>query len=178
MITNTKAQNWRTPRPLFNRLNREYNFTIDLASQLGNALLPRYWTRAHNSLRRSWVGERGFWNPPFGAIRVWLEYALEQADRGAYSVGIVPQNTETHWYHDLAILADKHTFLGRVAYVPPPGVKASQPSFASMLVICGPTIKPSGYDFSRVRSASTGEYIDNTIAVAQARRLWQNKQAA
>lgn len=162
MITASKAQNWRTPLAVFLALHREYKFTIDCASSISNHLLPRYWTRAHNALRRSMHGERGFCNPPFGMLYEFLTWGYEHCQlRGEGSITfLVPGNYETAWFRDLATLGDKELYHRRVAYVAPPGVKVSQPSFASMLVHYGPDVVPSGINFSRMRDGVTGEVID------------------
>lgn len=163
MITNKKAQNWKTPRPLFNRLHAEYAFTVDAAASISNHLLPRYWTQAHDAFKQDWLCERSFWNPPFSSVARWLTHAIEQRDRGAFSVGLVMGSIETAWFHDLATRCDKHLFRRRVAYEAPPGIDKSTPSFPSILLVLDPekawieTI--DGVRFSAVRDGVTGEYV-------------------
>jgi phage N-6-adenine-methyltransferase len=163
MITNKRAQSWRTPSVPFACLMREYKFTIDLAASLSNHLLPRYYTAAHDSLSRSWRGERGYWNPPFSSVAQWLAYAIKQRDEnGVFSVGLVLGSIETAWFHDLAVNVEKHIFRRRVAYEPPRGVVKSTPSFPSILLIMNPD-RPTygnGLRFTRVRDGVSGEYID------------------
>lgn len=162
MITATKAQNWRTPFAVFLALHRKHRYTIDCAASISNHLLPRYWTRAHNALRRAMHGERGFCNPPFGMIEEFLTWGYEACQlRGEGHVTfLLPGNFETDWFRDLATLGDKELYHRRVAYVAPPGVKTSSPSFGSILVHYGPDVVPSGLGFSAMRHGRTGEVID------------------
>lgn len=158
MITKTKAQNWQTPRALFNTLNADYAFDVDCFASIRNHLLPVYWTAAHDAFARRLRGRAGFCNPPFGMLRRALEWGYAQRHE-SFTCFLVPANVETAWFHELAIMGDKHLFRGRVAYVPPPGVDVSQPSFASMLCMFGPYVKPSGLSFTRLRLGTTGEYV-------------------
>ncbi len=162
MITKTKAQSWRTPPAVFAGLHADYSFTVDGAASLGNALLPRFWTKAHagghGALGLSWRGERAFINPPFGMIRDFLDKALDEAGE-AFSCFVLPANVDTKWFHEVAVYADKHVFRGRVCYLPPPGVDVSTPSFPSMIAMFGPDVRASGLGFSRARSATTGALL-------------------
>lgn len=168
MITNKKHQAWRTPRALFERLDADYSFTIDGAASMSNHLLPRYMSRARSLLTARLPSERVFINPPFGLLFEFLSWARD-ARQETFSCMILPANVETDWFHDLAVEGDKHLFKRRVCYDPPPQsirlvdgfwirdpVKESQPSFASMLCMFGPGVKPSGLGFSAVRDAKTG----------------------
>jgi phage N-6-adenine-methyltransferase len=175
MITATKRQDWRTPARLFQTLQVDYAFDVDASASIQNHLLPDYWTKAHDALSMSLKGRRAFCNPPFGMISEFLTWGLDQRQDG-FSCFLIPANVETDWFHSLARHGQKHVFRRRVAYAPPPGswryvfddeigsmtwvrvpVKVSQPSFASMLCMFGPDIKPSGIAFTAVRDGVTGE---------------------
>ncbi len=87
-----RAQNWATPRTLFDPLNDEYGFTLDGASESGNGLLPRAST-ADEPI--AWDGERVFCNPPWSNIRPFVELAAT-AD---LAVLLVPARTNCRWFH-------------------------------------------------------------------------------
>lgn len=105
-----RRQNWTTPRSLFDPLHAEYQFTLDGASEPGNALLPK----ASSALAPvSWVGERVFCNPPWSNIRAFVELA-GTAD---LAVLLVPARTNTRWFHRaLELGATPRFFLGRIAF--------------------------------------------------------------
>lgn len=159
MITRTKNQAWRTPRPVFEALHRRYAFTIDAAASISNHLLPRYWTRAHNALSKSLKGERAFCNPPFGALPEFLAWGREATQHGGFVYFILPGNLETAWFHELALGAEKELYRRRIAYVPPPNVDVSAPSFFSIGAMFGDGVVPSGLGFARARDGVTGEVL-------------------
>lgn len=166
MITNTNNQSWQTPPEIFERLHAEYKFTVDGAASIRNHKLRKYWTKAHDALKRSWAGERVFYNPPFRLAGEFIRQAIHERDKhGVFSVGLVLGSIETSWFHDDAARAEKHLFRRRVCYVAPPGVESSQPSFGSFLVICDPEHPGRGIGrngeiiFTKVRDGVTGEYV-------------------
>jgi phage N-6-adenine-methyltransferase len=90
----------RTPRSLFAPLHARYDFTVDAASSVENALLPRFWTRAENGLHQRWLGERVWCNPPYSEIPEWVGKAFNEcigSDAGA--VMLLPADrTEQPWW--------------------------------------------------------------------------------
>lgn len=87
-----RSQRWATPPEFFEGLHEEYDFTLDGASEDGNALLPRAST-ADEPL--PWDGERVFCNPPWSSIPPFVELAAE-AD---LAVLLVPARTNCRWFH-------------------------------------------------------------------------------
>jgi phage N-6-adenine-methyltransferase len=103
-----RKQDWTTPRAMLDTLNAEYGFTLDGASDDGNALLPRSNTAA--DVLVSWVGERVFCNPPWSSIREFVERAAF-AD---LAVLLVPARVNARWFHRaLALGATVRFFEGR-----------------------------------------------------------------
>lgn len=176
MITRSKAQNWRTPPLVFAGLHRTRRYTRDCFASIANHLLPDYWTAAHNTLNQKLdAGEAGFNNPPFGLIIEALAWGHAQR-KDAYTDFLLPANIETEWFRKLAVLGDKHTFNRRVEYLPPlehityddlmdppdeprKRLTVSSPSFASILVMFGPDVRPSGLGFTAMRDGRTGEVL-------------------
>jgi phage N-6-adenine-methyltransferase len=95
-------QNWQTPRPLFKWLQSFISFTVDAAADATNALLPRFWTMQDDALTRSWAGEVVFFNPPFWDVKSWVKKAVEEAESGNPSVGLMPAAFETEWFRTYA----------------------------------------------------------------------------
>jgi phage N-6-adenine-methyltransferase len=127
---------WGTPSDLFAELHVKYSFTVDACALSWNTKLPRFWSPVEDGLVQSWAGERVWCNPPYGRglIEPWVEKALER--RAGVAVLLLPSRTDTAWFQALLGRPGVSiTFLPkRVRFVPPPGVKASSPTEASILV--------------------------------------------
>jgi phage N-6-adenine-methyltransferase len=151
-------QEWETPDPLFDTLHDEYGFTLDAAATCENAKLPVFFTEAHDGLRRSWAGHRVWCNPPFKRGGDWVAKAREeQRERGVFSALLVLASVETTWFHDVALTAQVWLFRGRIRFVPPPGVVASQNTQANILVVFDPRSSVRG--IVGTRCARTGEVL-------------------
>lgn len=90
---------WTTPRDLFDELDAEFNFDLDVASTDENALCERHYTEGDDGLAQQWSGS--VWcNPPYGReISKWMRKAAE-SNRGGVTVCLVPARTDTAWWHD------------------------------------------------------------------------------
>lgn len=130
-----QRDDWQTPKWLFRLLHEKYQFTIDAAASSQNTLMPRFWCEAEDGLAQSWAGERVFWNPPFSRKLSWAKKAAER--QAALSVGILPATLDQQWMHRYVLDAGAEVFVpkGRVSFVPPPGVIASTPRFATLIVV-------------------------------------------
>lgn len=54
MSSNTDE--WATPQELFNKLNNEFNFTLDPCSNEYNHKCDKYYTKEDNGLEKTWGG--------------------------------------------------------------------------------------------------------------------------
>lgn len=75
-----KVDDRRTPRSLFDPLNEEFEFTLDVAASAENALTDRYYDLEVNGLAQSWGGERVWCNPPYSDLRPWVEKAQREIE--------------------------------------------------------------------------------------------------
>lgn len=126
---------WATPPDLFQRLDREFGFTLDPCSTADNAKCARHYTKAENGLLQDWSNDVVFMNPPYGrAIGAWIAKAHEESKRGAIVVCLIPARTDTAYWHDHVMQADEVRLLrGRLRFG---GAKAAAP-FPSAIVIFG-----------------------------------------
>lgn len=92
-----------TPKEVFLAISDRWGpFTLDAAASSANAKCPRYFTREQDGLRQSWAGERVWCNPPYSQKPAWVAKAEAEAQRGAYSVLLLPNTvTEAPWFHRL-----------------------------------------------------------------------------
>lgn len=52
----SNSEEWGTPQELFNRLNKEFNFTLDICASKENAKCPKYYTKEEDALKKEWGG--------------------------------------------------------------------------------------------------------------------------
>jgi phage N-6-adenine-methyltransferase len=133
---------WSTPRDFFDKLHKEFNFTLDAAALRSSAVVPNYlgpdheygWRR--DALTVEWAGasEGGaVWlNPPYGReIGKFMRKANEEAKKGITVVCLVPARTDTKWWWDSVIMHEVRFVKGRLKFG---GQKNSAP-FPSALVV-------------------------------------------
>ena len=120
---------WATPKALFDLLDAEFGFTLDVCASAQNAKCERFFTRDDDGLLPTWGGV--VWmNPPFGhVIKLWMKKALMSAKAGATVVCLVPARTDTRWFHryamkatEIRVLDKRLRFDGAAAKAPFPAV--------------------------------------------------------
>lgn len=93
---------WSTPQDFYDKLNKEFHFTLDPCADDLNHKCAKYFTKAQDGLHQDWSGETVFCNPPYGrTISRWVEKAYNEVYRGECScvVLLVPARTDTRWFH-------------------------------------------------------------------------------
>ena len=139
----SKRSDWATPQDLFDKLNEEFNFDIDLCADATNAKCKRYYSIEDDALSKTWKGYC-WMNPPYGReISKWIQKAYHAAAKPTRSnplggdatvVCLLPSRTDTKWWHDYVMKADTVRFIkGRLKF---DGHKNSAP-FPSAIVIFG-----------------------------------------
>lgn len=108
---------WETPQALYDALNREFGFDVDVAADEYNHKAPRYWTSKDDGLAQDWQGLTCFMNPPYGrAIADWVAKAAFEAERGAVVVGLIPCRTDARWWGDVMKASEIRFIKGRVKF--------------------------------------------------------------
>lgn len=127
---------WETPPEIFFRLNRVFQFELDVCALPDNAKCRLFFTPDMDGLRREWAPKICWLNPPYGrAISAWLQKAWEESQRGATVVALLPGDTSTRWWHEwVQGRADVHPLRGRVRFVGATG----SPNFSSVIAIYWP----------------------------------------
>jgi phage N-6-adenine-methyltransferase len=152
---------WETPRWLFDFLDDEYNFQVDVAATQQNALCPGYYTKEDDALSLdTWIDDdfdehdqiigegiyRFFMNPPYsgGKIGLFMKKAYEEYEKGAFVASLIPVNSDTGYWHKYVMKATEIRFIeGRVKYIgyDKSGNKIkNSPTFPSCVVIFDPDI--------------------------------------
>ncbi len=97
----SKTDLWSTPQDFFDKLDEEFDFTLDPCATPENAKCPIYFTKDDDGLEQDWSGERVFMNPPYGReIGKWVKKAYES---NTLVVCLLPARTDTRWWHDYVI---------------------------------------------------------------------------
>lgn len=138
MISNvmysSKTDEWSTPQDLFDRLNEEFHFDLDVCANESNHKCPLYYDRKQDGLRMIWKGHVVWCNPPYGRdIAKWVERAYnEHKTHGTTIVMLLPVRTDTKWFHSYVLgRADIRFFKGRLRF----GGSKNNAPFPSMLAI-------------------------------------------
>lgn len=114
-FTSTR-QDWNTPKSLFEPLNAEFKFTVDLAASTENALAPKFYTKELDGLKQPWEGVCWL-NPPFGdkssKMVDWIKRAYMQSQRNPdlTVVMLIPARTNTRWFHQYCMKAAEVRFI-------------------------------------------------------------------
>lgn len=110
-------QNWTTPAWLFDLMDREFNFTFDLAADDDNHLCQNYYTEKDNSLIKDWSNKISWLNPPYGgsrdnSLKIWVKKAFDESRKTNTEVTLlIPARTNTNWWHEYCMKADIIIFL-------------------------------------------------------------------
>lgn len=157
-------QNWRTPRHIFDELNREFGFDLDLFADQDNALVDRHFSETNSAFKREWKARYpAFGNPPYA--RGYVAEAVHKAEhevrvaRNLPCVVLLLPLTTTKWFSHAIRNFEVHLFEGRISFVRPGpngvGVVQAGSNFSNCLVI----VRPEEDDLRGVtalRSAKTG----------------------
>lgn len=97
----SNSDEWETPQNLFDELNREFNFDLDVCATSDNHKCPVYFTKEDNGLSKNWGGYRVWLNPPYSEIDKWVEKAYrETRNDNTVVVMLIPSRTDTRYFHN------------------------------------------------------------------------------
>lgn len=136
-MRSSESSEWETPRVLFENLNAEFGFTLDVCATPGNAKCAKYFTKETDGLTQDWAPNVCWMNPEYGRrITLWMAKAKAEWDAGATVVCLVPARTDTKWWHEFVIQtgAEVRFLKGRVKFVRADGKTGPAP-FPSAIVV-------------------------------------------
>ena len=124
---------WETPQWLFDKLDKEFNFTIDVCALPETAKCKNYYTPQIDGLKQDWEDNICWMNPPYGReVGVWIEKAYKESLKGAIVVCLIPSRTDTKYWHDYCMKANEIRFIkGRLKF----GDSKNSAPFPSAIVI-------------------------------------------
>ena len=131
-LYSSKTDMWETPQDLFNELDKEFHFDLDVCATQENSKCKRYYTPKQDALSQPWDGI--CWcNRPYGRdIGKWVRRALFASVGGATVVMLLPARTDTKWFHDYIYKRAEIRFVkGRLKF----GNSKNSAPFPSMVVV-------------------------------------------
>lgn len=87
---------WATPQHVFDILDKEFRFTLDVCADESNHKTELYYSKKEDGLQQHWMGVC-WMNPPYGKeIGKWVKKAFESARGGGHCGSTAPgQNRHT-----------------------------------------------------------------------------------
>ena len=146
VMYSSKTDEWETPRLLFERLDREFYFSVDAAATADNAKCATWYGATLDALALDrWAAPpAAIWlNPPYSECRAFMAKAAAEARKGCTVVCLVPSRTDTSWWHDYVWDTEQHRprpgvevrfIRGRIKF----GEATSGAPFPSVLVVFRP----------------------------------------
>ena len=134
-LFSSATDDWETPQWLFDALDREFGFELDVCASAENSKCDRYFDLNANGLEQDWSGVC-WMNPPYGKhIALWMEKAVEAAKQGATVVCLVPARTCSRWWHQYAMQGEIRFLRGRLRF----GQAKNSAPFPSAILVLRPT---------------------------------------
>lgn len=126
-------QDWGTPKEIFDPLNNEFHFTLDVCATKDNTKCTNFFSSSDNGLEQEWYGIC-WMNPPFGTQGRWVKKAYEESLKGTTVVCLLPSRTNTNWWHDYVMKGEVRFIRGRPKFV---GAKHGLPQPLSVVIFRG-----------------------------------------
>lgn len=157
---------WRTPREVFNALDREFDFIADMASSKDNALCETFFTEEQDSLSFDWrytiecvmgedlpKGAKYVWlNCPYSDPMPWVKKSLETQASGLGMVMLLNSDHSVGWFSEALkgvseirnIIADptpegkREYSSGRISFIDENGKPANGNSKPQVILVFNP----------------------------------------
>lgn len=138
VMFSSKTDQWATPQSFYDRLNEEFNFTLDPCADATNHKCENYFTAEDDGLLQDWSGHTVFCNPPYGNKETgdWTKKCYEESLKPNTTVVLlIPARTDRKSFHDyICEKAEIRFVCGRLKF----GNGENSAPFPSMVVIFGP----------------------------------------
>lgn len=114
---NSVRQDWITPDEIYNPLNDEFHFTLDVCASEDNTRCDKYFCENEDGLKQEWIGTC-WMNPPFKNKAQWIKKAYQESVKGVTVVCLIPARTNTNWFHDYCLKYGEVRFIrGRPKFI-------------------------------------------------------------
>lgn len=114
------SNEWETPKDFYEKLNDEFNFTLDPCCTKDNHKCDKFYTMEDDGLSKDWSGETVYVNPPYGrqigkwVAKCWNEWTINKIT----CVMLIPSRTDTSWFHNYIYGVAQIRFIeGRLKFI-------------------------------------------------------------
>ena len=114
----SNSDDYGTPQKLFNELDEEFHFDVDVCASAYNAKCHRYFSIEENGLLQDWTEFKTcYMNPPYGRkIIDWVKKAYNTSINGTTVVCLLPARTDTKWFHNYCLKGEIRFLRGRLKF--------------------------------------------------------------
>lgn len=138
-----KCDGWGTPIKFFDKLDREFNFTLDPCASKKRPLKQNIisYDIIDNGLEQDWSGHRVYCNPPYSKenFKLWCKKINKERNRAELIVLLCPlRRCSNIYFHDLVLeYAELRIIRGRLDFYPLEGqeIAAANPSGSALCII-------------------------------------------
>lgn len=133
VMFSSKSDEWATPQHIFDELDSEFGFDLDVCANESNHKCENYYSIEQDGLSQDWAGHRVFCNPPYSNIAKWVEKAFyETKSKNTLVVLLIPSRTDTKYFQNYIYNRSEIRFVkGRLKF----GNSKNSAPFPSMIVI-------------------------------------------
>ena len=133
VMFSSKSDEWATPQHIFDELNNEFGFDLDVCANESNHKCNDYYSIEDDGLSKDWSGRRVFCNPPYSNIAEWVKKAFyETKNNNTLVVLLIPSRTDTKYFQNYIYNRSEIRFIkGRLKF----GNSKNSAPFPSMIVI-------------------------------------------
>jgi len=112
-VFSSRSQDYSTPQYLFDLLDEEFHFTLDVCADETNHKCDRYFSEEDNGLEQEWIGTC-WMNPPYNNKKNWIIKAYkEYLKHGSTIVCLIPARTNTVWWNKYCMMGEIRFICGR-----------------------------------------------------------------
>lgn len=134
---------WGTPQDFFDKLNGQFNFTLDPCANSNRLLKPKEkmvsLTEEQNGLKGDWTGHVVFVNPPYSRnqLETWLKKCYDQRHIAKDIVTIIPANrTGAGYFHAYVLGSAEIGFIqSRLKFIPLAGQKVGSNPMNTIIAV-------------------------------------------
>ena len=131
IMFSSKTDLWETPQFLFDELDKEFGFTLDVCANEDNKKCDNYYNKEDDALSKNWSGQC-WMNPPYGKeIYKFVQKAYESSLVGSTVVCLLPSRTDTKWWHEFCMKGEIRFIKGRLKF----GNSKNSAPFPSVVVV-------------------------------------------
>jgi len=114
VFESSERSDWETPQEIFDCLDKEFRFTLDVCAGHDNTKVALYISEQQNGLIQDWSHSVCWMNPPFKDKKKWIEKAYKESLKDStIVVCLIPARTNTNWWHQYCMKGEIRFICGR-----------------------------------------------------------------